>query len=646
MADVAHDASGPVSPKPGDIAPRQAIRADSPGGAKLRVFISYSRDDLKFADQLDAALNAYGFECIIDRHGISGGEEWKRRLGNMISEADTVVFVLSPSSARSEICAWEVEEAARLGKRILPVNCRPLEGASPPPRLRKRNYIFFHADPKAAPDAGFGTGLASLVAALNTDLDWLREHTRYLQRATEWNAVGRPPNRLLSGDDIAEAKTWAARRPKNAPEPTALHLDFIRASEEEAEARSSAQRKQLDAMAAAQAEREKALHEAEEALKQAADAQRRRARIRNIAFVVVSIFAVLAVFNGWHVVRQAEQADNILASATDIIVELQNQMDIKSNKRIFALWQRGAEHGSTTSMGNLGIIYENGYGVAQDYAKAREWYKKAADKDNATAMTNLGWLYENGRGVAQDYAKAHEWYKKAADKDDATAMTNLGVLYEHGRGVAQNYAKARELYERAADQGNATAMVDLGMLYENGRGAAQDYVKAREWFEKAADKGDASAKAKLEQLSISEAFGAGRYADALQLQEALAVKVEEVETKREGKAAMETVDALGNVAWYALFAREFTKALTAADRVHALIPDDREFEINRAHALMFLEHGKVSKALYLAHKGKPVSEQDPRLWEHVIAEDFAEFRKAGLTHPMMADIEKELGVSR
>jgi hypothetical protein len=27
-----------------------------------------------------------------------------------------------------------------------------------------------------------------------------------------------------------------------------------------------------------------------------------------------------------------------------------------------------------------------------------------------------------------------------------------------------------------------------------------------------------------------------------------------------------------------------------------------------------------------------------------IAEDFAEFRKAGLTHPMMADIEKELGL--
>jgi hypothetical protein len=61
-----------------------------------------------------------------------------------------------------------------------------------------------------------------------------------------------------------------APEPKSAPEPTSLQLDFIRASEEEAQARASAQRKQLEAMAAAQAEREAALHQAEEALKQAA----------------------------------------------------------------------------------------------------------------------------------------------------------------------------------------------------------------------------------------------------------------------------------------------------------------------------------------------------------------------------------------
>src|SRR6516225_8429368 len=804
MADIAHDASGP-SPKPGDVAPQQASRPDSPEGDELRVFVSYSRDDRRFAGQLVAALNACGFECFIDREGISGGEKWKQRIGNLISEADTVVFMLSPASARSEICAWEVEEAARLGKRILPVNCRPLEGASPPSRLRDLNYVFLYEDPKVK-DSGFGTGLKILVAALNTDVDWLREHTRYLQRATEWDRGGRPANRLLSGGDIADAKDWAARRPKSAPEPTTIHLDFIRASEEEAEARSSAQRKQLEAMAAAQAEREKAqaqretaLHEAHEALKQAADAQRKRARIRNIAFVVVSIFAVLAGLLGLlsqqqrkvaeeqREVAEAErgQADRILARATNIIGELQTDLNSNTKKEVFALFQAGAEHGDAISMRNLAISYHNGFGVAQDeakarewyeksahkgearamallgtfyengqgvpqdyakardwyeraadkgdafattnlgrlyaiglggaedyakarelyekaadkgdavamfnlgalyhktqdYAKAREWFEKAADKGDARAMTNLGKLYANGDGVTQDYAKAREWFEKAADNGRASAtnlgalyangdgvtqdyakarewsekaadngrasaMTNLGKLYANGDGVTQDYAKARELYEKAADKGDAVAMTNLGTLYANGDGVTQDYAKARELYEKAADKGDASAKANLEQLSIREAFGAERYAEALQLQEALAAKVEAAEIKRDGQYGKDTAQALNEVTWYALFARDFTKALAVAERAHAFIPDDHWFEISRAHALMFLERGEESKALYLAHKGKLISEQDgQRLWERVIAEDFAEFRKVGLTHPMMAEIEKELGVS-
>src|SRR5215472_12870221 len=237
MADIAHDASDPASPEPAGITQQVKQPASSDSG-KLRVFISYSRDDLDFADQLDAALNTCGFECLIDRHGISGGEDWKRRLGNLISEGDTVVFVLSPSSARSPICVWEVEEATRLNKRILPIVWRPLGGVSPPQPLQDRNYIFFYEEPKL-PDSGFGTGLAGLVATLNTDFDWPREHTRYLQRAMEWDAGGRQTDRLLSGNDIREAKTWVARRPKGTPEPTALQLDFIHESEEEAEARSN-----------------------------------------------------------------------------------------------------------------------------------------------------------------------------------------------------------------------------------------------------------------------------------------------------------------------------------------------------------------------------------------------------------------------
>jgi TPR repeat protein len=254
----------------------------------------------------------------------------------------------------------------------------------------------------------------------------------------------------------------------------------------------------------------------------------------------------------------------------------------------------------------------------------------------------------NGHGVAQDYIKAREWFEKAAAKDDAgamAAMANLGVLYVNGRGVTQDYIKAREWFEKAAAKDNAGAMANLGELYAEGQGVTQDYIKAREWYEKAAEKGEATAKARLEELSIREAVGAGRYVEGLQLQEALTAKREAAETEREGKPGKETARALLSVAWRALFAREFTKALTVSDLAHALLPDDLGIESNRAHAVMFLGRGEDCKALYLAYKGKPMSEQDATLWERVIAEDFAEFRKAGLTHPMMADIERELGVS-
>ena len=54
--DLAHDTSGPASPKPKKIAPLASEPTRLVRRGKLRVFISYSRDDLDFADQLNAAL--------------------------------------------------------------------------------------------------------------------------------------------------------------------------------------------------------------------------------------------------------------------------------------------------------------------------------------------------------------------------------------------------------------------------------------------------------------------------------------------------------------------------------------------------------------------------------------------------------------
>jgi len=329
-----------------DTAPSQKAADDG----RLKVFISYSRENLDFADQLEAGLELCGFDATLDRHEITAGEAWQQRLGNLIRDADSVAFVLSPASASSKICAWEVEEATRLSKRILPVVCGPLGDTSPPQLLQNLNYIFFYPE-QSTPGAGFGVGLAALVAALSTDVEWIREHTRLLQRATEWEKGGRPPNRLLSGQDILDAKAWAARRPKGAPEPTTLHLDFIRASEEEEASRANAERRRLDEMAAAQGERAKALSAAEDALKQAARAQAARARARNLAAAALSIIAAIAIYYWWNAEAEREAAVRAREAAIQSQIQAEDarfQAQVLQSRMSASLAQAAAAEGDQT----------------------------------------------------------------------------------------------------------------------------------------------------------------------------------------------------------------------------------------------------------------------------------------------------------
>lgn len=90
---------------------------ESDTAGRLKVFVSYSRSDLDFADQLVLALEDKGFVALLDRHDIDVAEKWKERLGALIFSSDTVAFVLTDTSASSPICRWEVEEAARLHRK-------------------------------------------------------------------------------------------------------------------------------------------------------------------------------------------------------------------------------------------------------------------------------------------------------------------------------------------------------------------------------------------------------------------------------------------------------------------------------------------------------------------------------------------------
>jgi TPR repeat protein len=111
-----------------------------------------------------------------------------------------------------------------------------------------------------------------------------------------------------------------------------------------------------------------------------------------------------------------------------------------------------------------------------------------AEKGDAEAQWLLGIAYDEGDGVAQDYAEAVRWYRKAAEQGEAVAQSNLGLMYDKGRGVPQDYAEAVRWYRRAADVGITDAQFNLGRMYSEGRGVPQDYIEAHVWFNLAASR--------------------------------------------------------------------------------------------------------------------------------------------------------------
>jgi TPR repeat protein len=149
---------------------------------------------------------------------------------------------------------------------------------------------------------------------------------------------------------------------------------------------------------------------------------------------------------------------------------------------------------------NLGLIYFNGHGVAQDFRQAASWYRKSSLQGNVKAQYNLGLMYTNGQGVSQDYEQAANWYRKAAAEGDARAQYNLGLMYSQGLGLAQEFRQAAVWYRKAADQAYVGAQVNLGVMYANGQGMAQDLVQAHKWFDVAAAQGDEQARRNRENL--------------------------------------------------------------------------------------------------------------------------------------------------
>lgn len=197
------------------------------GHAPVRpdVFVSYSRRDKAFVEStLFPALVGREKDVWIDLEDIPPASDWRERVLSGVAAANAMVFVLSPDSLASPVCAEELARAVALNKRIIPVLRRDADGVVLPEALSRANWVYLRDEDDRE------RGITLMLEALETDLPWRDAHSRLAVRAAEWLAGERDRGFLLRGSDLSNAENWLARQDEHTERATPDQASYIIAS--------------------------------------------------------------------------------------------------------------------------------------------------------------------------------------------------------------------------------------------------------------------------------------------------------------------------------------------------------------------------------------------------------------------------------
>lgn len=125
--------------------------------------------------------------------------------------------------------------------------------------------------------------------------------------------------------------------------------------------------------------------------------------------------------------------------------DLQNKA-ASGDKTALETLKSEAQRGDKNAQFSVGVLYDNGQGVPQDYREAAQWFRKAAEQGHAPALNNLGTLHVDGQGVPQSRVVAYALYNLAA-ADNETAAKNRSGLSEGmtNREIEAGQALSREM---------------------------------------------------------------------------------------------------------------------------------------------------------------------------------------------------------
>ena len=204
-------------------------QVDSSQRKTASLMISYSRKDKEFVKQLYDELVTQGFspeDIWVDWEEIPLSADWMAEITKGIQSSNAFIFVISPDSVASDVCKKEIEIAASSNKRFIPIMYRePGKDAKLHEKISSHNWVFIRDENELVKT------MPALVEAINTDLDWLAQHTRLFNRAKEWESKGRNDSYLVRGNDLQEAETFISEGAGGKePSPTPLHVQYVQAA--------------------------------------------------------------------------------------------------------------------------------------------------------------------------------------------------------------------------------------------------------------------------------------------------------------------------------------------------------------------------------------------------------------------------------
>lgn len=292
------------------------------------VFISYSRHNITFARRLFDALQEDGRDSWIDWDDIPISAEWFKAIQEGIEGANGFVFVMTPDSLASPVCALEVEHAISSHKRIIPLVYVESNIADAYGKLAAITPTGFLADMLAGRDLleiarknwsvlerinwiffrevdDFDTGLVKLINVVETDYERVKLHTRLLVRATEWRDKNFDSSYLLVGTDLRDAASWLKVAGDKPPMASEAHKVFIRASLHQEEEENAKREQQIAAL------NDASKRAADESVRAAAQARRARIATLIAALLVLALVAAALVAG-----TQVSDANTRITTAT------------------------------------------------------------------------------------------------------------------------------------------------------------------------------------------------------------------------------------------------------------------------------------------------------------------------------------------